>query len=103
MVRGNTTPRGNYLYDQLEVDGFLSTFPPVNIFLSHNSPRRIHEREDGVHYGFEGMNSYIKKARPKPVVHGHQHIDREPSVGETVVIGIYGHRLIGIEGFYTSE
>jgi Icc-related predicted phosphoesterase len=89
-------PRGAFLYPQRDVEGFLADFPPVDIFLSHNSPRGIHDREDGVHYGFDGLNSYITKAGPKVVIHGHQHIDRETTVGGTRVIGVYGHELIEV-------
>ena len=89
-------PRGHFLYDQQEIDGFLSSFPSVDIFISHNSPRGVHDRDDGVHYGFEGLNSYMKKARPKVLIHGHQHIDAESIVFDTRVICVYGHRVIEV-------
>jgi uncharacterized protein len=89
-------PRGNFLYDQLEVEGFLTSFPPVDIFICHNSPRGVHEREDDVHIGFDGLNLYITKMRPKVMFHGHQHVNRETQVHETRVIGVYGHKVIEI-------
>lgn len=70
----------------------LAAFPPVDIFLSHNSPRGIHDREDEVHYGFEGLTTYISKENPAFVIHGHQHVNKETQVGDTQVIGVYGHR-----------
>ena len=69
-------PRGHFLYDQQEVGLFLDSFPPVDVFLTHNSPRGIHDREDGVHCGFDGLRSYILRAGPGIVIHGHQHVDR---------------------------
>jgi Icc-related predicted phosphoesterase len=87
-------PRGYFLYGQWEVDSFLSNFPPVDILLSHNSPRGVHDREDDVHYGFEGLNTYIYKEGPKLLIHGHQHVNRETAVGETRVIGVYGFKVI---------
>jgi Icc-related predicted phosphoesterase len=89
-------PRGDFLYDQAEVQGLLAAFSPVEIFLSHNSPRDIHEREDKVHHGFEGLNTYIQRAKPKVVIHGHQHVNEESLLDETRVIGVHGHRLIKV-------
>ena len=89
-------PRGYFLYDQQEASAFLSVFPDVDILVSHNSPRGIHDQEDEVHYGFEGLNAYILRAKPKLVVHGHQHMERESLLGETRIIGVYGHKLIEV-------
>ena len=88
-------PRGHFLYDQWEVEDFVSTLPAVDVFLSHNSPRGIHDKEDEVHYGFDGLNSYIARAKPKMLIHGHQHVARETVVAETRVIGVYGHTDLG--------
>jgi len=90
-------PRGNFLYEQWQVEDFLSQFPAVDIFCSHNSPRGIHDREDDVHYGFDALVSYISKTKPKYLIHGHQHVDQATLVDETQVIGVFGHRLIEIE------
>ncbi|MBU4199875.1 MAG: metallophosphoesterase [Verrucomicrobia bacterium] len=89
-------PRGHFLYDQGEVDRWLASFPPVDVLLSHNSPRGIHDREDEVHYGFEALKDYVLRARPKIVVHGHQHMDAETLLGETRIIGIYGYKMVEI-------
>lgn len=89
-------PRGYFLYDQWEVEDFLASFPAVHIFMAHNSPRGIHDQEDEVHFGFDGLNSYIKRAKPKVVVHGHQHVNQETQVQGTRVIGVYGHKIIEI-------
>lgn len=90
-------PRGHFLYEQQEVENLLSDFPSVDIFLSHNSPKGIHDAEDGIHLGFEGLNSYVARAKPKLLIHGHQHVTRETTVAQTRVIGVYGHTLIEIE------
>lgn len=78
-------PRGHFLYDQREVSSFLMDFPGVDIFLSHNSPRGIHDREDEVHYGFEGLNAYMIRTRPKLLIHGHQHVAQKTVMGDTTV------------------
>lgn len=89
-------PRGFFLHTQEEAQTLLAGFPPVDVFISHNSPRRIHDREDGIHYGFEGLTAYIQRAKPKLLIHGHLHIDQETQIADTKVIGVYGHRLIEI-------
>ena len=89
-------PKGHFLYDQLEVDRFLSPFPRVDVFLSHNSPRGIHDREDGVHHGFDGLKSYTERMRPRLLIHGHQHLNRETQFGETRIVGVCGHRFMEI-------
>jgi Icc-related predicted phosphoesterase len=88
--------KGHFLYDQWEVDQFLSSFPRVDLFLSHNSPRGIHDREDGVHCGFEGLRSYIERIKPRLLIHGHQHLNCETRFGETRIVGVCGHRLLEI-------
>ena len=58
-------PRGHYRYDQSEVERYLAIFPGTDIFISHNSPRGIHDRNDGIHTGFDGLTSFIARAKPK--------------------------------------
>jgi predicted phosphodiesterase len=91
-------PRGHYLYDQAEAERLLASFPPVDVFVAHNSPRHIHDRDDDVHIGFEAFVRYIERTRPRLFIHGHQHIDRETRLGDTRVIGVYGQRRLEIEG-----
>jgi len=89
-------PKGNYLFEQQEVEAALSTFPRVDVLVAHNSPRMIHDRDDEVHVGFNAFNSYISRTHPRWLLHGHQHINAESTVGATRVIGTYGHRFVVI-------
>ncbi len=89
-------PRGNYLFDQEEVTRLMAVFPPVDVFVAHNSPRKIHDRDDDVHHGFEAFVEYIERAKPRLFIHGHQHVNRETRIGETTVIGVYGFRRLNI-------
>lgn len=91
-------PYGHYLYEQNEATNLLKDFPPVNVFISHNSPRHIHDKEDETHFGFAALAAYVTKKRPRLFFHGHQHIDRETVIGATRVIGVYGHRILEITG-----
>ena|ERR1017187_6457867 len=85
--------RGHYLFEQDEATALLEGFGYVDVLLAHNSPSGIHERGDEVHAGFLALNAYISRAKPKVVFHGHQHINKESTMGQTRVVGVYGHRL----------
>ncbi len=87
-------PKGYFLYEQDEIQRLLASFPPVDVFVAHNSPRYVHDREDEIHIGFDAFKTYIDRTQPKLFLHGHQHIDQETLIGRTRVIGIYGQKLL---------
>lgn len=71
----------------------------VDIFLTHASPRHIHDHEDPCHLGFECFNWFLKKFHPAYMVHGHIHLYdmRETRVSKhygTVVVNAYAHHVI---------
>lgn len=90
-------PRGCFLYDQDEVETFLAAFPPVDVFVAHNSPRGIHDRDDEVHVGFDAFRSYILRARPMMFIHGHAHVNAQSILEGTTVLGVYGAKRIEIQ------
>lgn len=90
-------PKGNYLYEQSEVERLLGDFPPVDVFVAHNSPRHIHDRDDGVHFGFEAFVDYIHRVHPRFFLHGHQHMNQETRIGGTRVIGVCGQKRLKIK------
>lgn len=87
-------PRGHYLHEQEEVAKALESFPPVDVFVAHNSPHLIHQWDDNVHRGFKAFNAYIERARPQVLIHGHQHVNAETLSAATRVIGVFGQRWI---------
>jgi Icc-related predicted phosphoesterase len=89
-------PVGHHLFEQEGVEHLLATFPPVDVFVAHNSPRMVHDRDDEVHIGFHAFNTYINRHQPKYFLHGHQHHDEETVVAGTRVIGILGHRFLDL-------
>ncbi len=89
-------PKGHHLFEQSEVELALDSFPKVDVFVSHNSPRLIHDRDDEVHVGFVAFNNYIARHQPRFVLHGHQHVQQESFVHTTRVIGTYGFRWLVI-------
>lgn len=86
-------PRG-FLHEENGAKLMLTGFPPVDVFVSHNSPRGIHDKEDGVHCGCEALNEYIVLEKPRLVIHGHQHVNEETTVGRTQVVGVEGYRVL---------
>ena len=91
-------PRGDFLFTQLEVEKALQTFPPVDVFVSHNSPRRVHEWDETIHVGFDAFNVYLQRAKPTALIHGHQHVNAESWLAETRIIGVFGQRWIHLPG-----
>lgn len=90
-------PKGHFLFDQNEATELLEGFPRVDIFLSHNSPRHIHDKEDGTHHGFEALVTYVREKQPNLFLHGHQHRNVETRVEMTRVVGVYGYSLIELD------
>jgi Icc-related predicted phosphoesterase len=87
-------PVGNFLFEQEDVEKALENFPPVDVFVAHNSPHLVHQWDDNVHVGFKAFNAYIERCRPQVFIHGHQHVNAESLVAATRVIGVYGQRWI---------
>jgi len=77
----------------------------LDIFLTHASPRHIHDKEDPCHIGFECFNWFIKKFTPTYLVHGHIHLydmnekritKVETKNGITTVINAYSYITIDL-------
>ena len=71
----------------------------IDIFLTHASPRHVHDREDPCHVGFECFNAFIRRFSPKYLVHGHIHLydmneRRRTDVGATAVVNAFSHVVI---------
>ncbi|MCW1886532.1 hypothetical protein OKA04_17470 [Luteolibacter flavescens] len=69
----------------------------MDIFIAHNSPAGIHERDDHVHQGFDAFLKYIETSRPRYFLHGHQHLRQTTMIGDTRVIGVLGEEVIEVE------
>lgn len=90
-------PKGHFLYDEDEVESLIAAFPAVDVFVAHNSPRYIHDKDDDIHLGFEAFGHYIRRVQPRLFFHGHQHIGQETLIGKTRVIGVYGQQRFDIQ------
>jgi Icc-related predicted phosphoesterase len=74
----------------------MSAFPAVDILIAHNSPKGIHDRDDGIHEGFDGLTNYILEHKPKYLFHGHQHYEQETVYEGTKVICVFGWKVMEI-------
>jgi uncharacterized protein len=90
-------PSGHHLFEQSEVTAIMRGFPKVDVFVAHNSPSGIHERDEFVHQGFQGFIAYIDTAQPTLMIHGHQHYDGVTVRGATTIVGVFGERLICLD------
>jgi Icc-related predicted phosphoesterase len=95
--------RGNHMYTQEQVHALLDDFPSVDIFIAHNSPRGIHERDAGNHQGFEAFLDYIDRVQPAYFLHGHQHCNFTAYRGKTCIMGIYGEKQFQIPKFEYTD
>jgi uncharacterized protein len=89
-------PRGHHLFEQKEVSQMMRYFPSVDVFIAHNSPAGIHQRDSDVHQGFDGFNDFLQRTQPTLMLHGHQHLDLTTVQGQTTILGVYGERMVEI-------
>lgn len=73
--------RGHFLFKEEEAEHMLASLPPVDVLIAHNSPDGIHDKKDGIHNGFQALNNYLERVRPRMLIHGHQHKDAETTLG----------------------
>lgn len=79
----------------------------LDIFLTHATPRHIHDHEDPCHKGFECFNWFIEKFKPTYMIHGHIHLYdmREERIGvynNTTVINAYAHHILEIPEAFSN-
>jgi Icc-related predicted phosphoesterase len=80
------------MYTQDEAHQLLQNFPAVDVFIAHNSPSGIHERDTVIHQGFDAFIEYIDRAQPAYFLHGHQHCREISYRGRTCIMGFYGEK-----------
>lgn len=73
----------------------------LDILLTHAPPRGIHDKKDKCHWGFKTYLWFIKKFKPKYLVHGHIHLYDLSEVRctnwkNTTIVNAYGHYIINI-------
>lgn len=95
-VKYNPADR-NFLYEDFEVYPELCNFPVVDIFVAHNSPFGIHDRDYCENNGFSSFNTYIENIKPQYMFHGHQCVNSQTPFKQTKVFGVFGYKEIELK------
>ncbi len=79
-----------------------------DVFLTHASPRHIHDKEDPCHKGFECFNWFIRKFKPALLIHGHIHLydlatPRTTISEKTTVVNAYSHIVIEFNPIFNEK
>ncbi|MCK5779977.1 MAG: metallophosphoesterase [Psychrilyobacter sp.] len=74
-------------------------FSKLDIMVTHAPPRRIHDREDFTHQGFETFHKILNYFKPKLWIHGHIHLNthmdiQETKMKDTLIMNAYGYKVI---------
>ena len=74
---------------------------PVDVLLTHSPPRKVGDREDPAHQGFDCLHDAVERLRPTVLVHGHIHPHGEPvpdrMMGDTRVINTVGYKILDLD------
>ena len=75
----------------------------VDILLTHTAPKGIGDRADLCHVGFDAFLWFMRRFKPRYLLHGHIHLydlnaNRTTTFGSTQVINVYDHYLLQWEG-----
>ncbi|ULQ60143.1 hypothetical protein K7I13_02130 [Brucepastera parasyntrophica] len=81
------------IYNKLRYGRYL------DIFVTHASPAGIHDRPDPCHQGFKCFLWFMKRFKPRFLLHGHIHLYdlqdiRVSQYHDTTVINVYSHYIL---------
>ena len=73
----------------------------LDIFVTHASPRGIHDQADQCHQGFDVFRWFLRTFRPRYHLHGHVHVydNRTPTetqYHDTLVLNAYRYRELSV-------
>lgn len=74
----------------------------IDLFLTHSAPLGVHDGPDHVHAGFRAFHTFLRTGKPRLMLHGHTHVQRnlETTVTQlyaTQVVNVYPYRLMELE------
>lgn len=80
----------------------------LDIFLTHATPFGVHDHRDPCHVGFKAFNWFLKKFKPKYMLHGHIHLydqreERISQYADTTVINVFAHYVLNISSEETES
>jgi len=71
---------------------------PIDILLTHAAPFGIQDGTDHCHQGFKAFNHFMRRFRPRYLIHGHTHsVNRNHQVEhylETTVVNVAGYFIL---------
>jgi Icc-related predicted phosphoesterase len=75
----------------------------VDVFVTHAPALGVHDGPDHVHAGFRAFHTFLRTGKPRLMLHGHTHVQRnlvatETQLYGTQVINVYPYRLVELEG-----
>lgn len=74
----------------------------LDILVTHAPPYGIHDRRDPCHTGFRVFLSFLKRFRPRYLIHGHVHVyspteTTSSTYHHTTILNTYGYRTLEID------
>jgi Icc-related predicted phosphoesterase len=74
----------------------------LDILVTHAPPLGVHDAPDRTHTGFAAFHTFIQRARPRLLLHGHTHVLRNLVTTDTVVmdtrvLNVYPYRVIDLD------
>lgn len=74
----------------------------LDLLVTHAPPRKVGDREDEAHRGFESMHRFIEWAKPRWHLHGHIHlydrsIDPTQTLHDTTILNVYPYQRLELE------
>jgi uncharacterized protein len=74
----------------------------IDVLVTHAAPLGVHDAPDQVHTGFKAFHTVMRIGRPRLMLHGHTHVQRNlettlTSLYHTQVINVYPYRLVELE------
>ena len=74
----------------------------VDLFVTHSPPAGIHDASDLAHRGFRPFHTLFRILRPRIMLHGHSHVNRniectETTASNTKIINVFPYRIIEFE------
>ncbi len=80
----------------------------LDILLTHAPPRGIHDKSDPCHTGFKSFLWFMRKFKPRFLLHGHIHLydmnaQRVTVYHQTTVINVYDHYVLTLPGIEREE
>jgi len=75
----------------------------IDVFVTHAAPQGVHDGADHVHAGFRAFHTFLRTGKPRLMLHGHTHLQRNlettwTPLYHTQVINVYPYRLLELEG-----